>query len=178
MTMPISPDDFANGERPDDETLWERRIRALTLRNAGATYQRIASQLNISIPTARKDVRYALREVINETSEDMLARQRSVLLDIQRINYPAALRGDRDAQNMIIKALEHEARLFGLYAPTRVAVGVSDTEFAEQAAELIESLGLQPPTELRRSAHEDVLDAEVIDPDATPAASEWANIGQ
>lgn len=174
MTIPISPDDFANGERPNDETLWERRIRALTMRNAGATYQRIAAQLNITIPTARKDVRYALREVINETAEDMLARQRSVLLDIQRVNYPAALRGDKEAQTMILKALDHEAKLFGLNAPTRVAVGVSDTEFAEQAAELIESLGLQPPQELKRAPEPDIIDVHITDIDPPP--DDWTNI--
>lgn len=149
--MTVTVEDVANAVPAEDETLWERRMRALTLRNAGATYQRIADQLGVTVPTARKDVRLALREVINETAEDMLARQRSVLMDIQRSNYAAALQGDREAQTMVIRCLEHEAKLFGLYAPTRVAVGVSDTEFAEQAADLISSLGLEPPKELARA---------------------------
>jgi hypothetical protein len=152
--MSVTVEDVANAVPAEDETLWERRMRALTLRNAGATYQRIADQLGVTVPTARKDVRLALREVINETAEDMLARQRSVLMDIQRSNYAAALQGDREAQTMVIRCLEHEAKLFGLYAPTRVAVGVSDTEFAEQAADLISSLGLEPPQELARAVRQ------------------------
>lgn len=152
--MTVTVEDVANATPAEDETLWERRMRALTLRNAGATYQRIADQLGVTIPTARKDVRLALREVISETAEDMLARQRSVLMDIQRSNYAAALQGDREAQTMVIRCLEHEAKLFGLYAPARVAVGVSDTEFAEQAADLITSLGLEPPKELARAVRQ------------------------
>jgi hypothetical protein len=68
---------------------------------------------------------------------------------------------------LIIATLEREARLFGLDAPTRVNVGVSDVEFAERTASLIESLGLQPPKELVRlgpsvqSHNTDVLDVEV-----------------
>lgn len=162
----VTPDDVAAGIPAPDETLWERRMRALTMRNAGATYAKIAEQLGVSTLTVRKDVRLALREVISETAEDMVARQRAVLLDMTRANYPAALQGDLGAQNAIVRCLEHEAKLFGLYAPTRVAVGVSDTEFAAQAAELISALGLEPPAELARVLPgPEVIDAETIDAD-------------
>lgn len=173
-------EDFANGVIPEDETLWERRSRVLTMRNAGATYQAIAKQLNISTATARNDLRKALREVISETAEDMLARQRSVLMDLQRVNYPAALGGDKDAQGMVLRVLEHEAKLFGLYAPSRVAVGVTDVEFAEQAASLIKDLGLEPPSELVRGlggAQDPVVEAEVVeppDPDFDPLVDDTA----
>lgn len=161
----VTVSDVAEGTPPPDETVWERRMRALTLRNAGMTYQAIADKLGISSGMVRRDIRMALREVVSETAEDMLARQRGILFDLQRQAYPAALNGDRDAQAMILKTLDHEAKLFGLYAPTRVAVGVSDTEFAEQAAELISSLGLQPPKELRRASDApDTIDAEVVTP--------------
>lgn len=167
----VTPDDFVDSERPIDEAKWERRMRCLTLRNAGMTFTAIADKLQISTLQVRRDIRIALRDVIREPAEDMIARQRSVLFDLQRQAYPAALQGDNESRNFIIKLLEHEARLFGLYAPARVAIGVSDTEFAEQAAELIASLGLQPPRELRRAAQPDTgtIDAEVVDdcPDDT-----------
>ncbi len=162
VTAP-TPDDIAASSPAPDESLWERRMRALTMRNAGATYARIADQMGLTTQTVRADVRKALREVINETAEDMLARQRSILLDLTRSNYAAALSGDRDATGVILRVLEHEAKLFGLYAPTRVAVGVSDTEFAEQAAELIASLGLEPPRELARAVSRPVIDADIAD---------------
>ena len=170
MTAPVrvTPDDVAGATAAPDETLWERRMRALTMRNAGATYAKIAEQFGVSTLTVRKDVRLALREVISETAEDMVARQRGILLDMTRANYPAALQGDLGAQSAIVKCLEHEAKLFGLYAPTRVNVGVSDTEFAAQAAELIAALGLEPPRELITG---DVIDAEVAETGAEDALS-------
>lgn len=167
----VTPDDVAFGVRPVDETLWERRMRALTLRNAGLTYAKIGDQQGTNAATARNDVRVALREVINETAEDMLARQRSVLADMQRAHYPAALQGDVAATAAVLRCLEHEAKLFGLYAPARVSVGVTDTEFAAQAVELITALGLQPMPELERSP---AIEAEIIPPeendDPPPAA--------
>lgn len=174
----VTPDDVAAGIPAPDETLWERRMRALTMRNAGATYAKIAEQLGVSTLTVRKDVRLALREVIAETAEDMVARQRAVLLDMTRANYPAALQGDLGAQNAIVRCLEHEAKLFGLYAPTRVAVGVSDTEFASQAAELITALGLEPPAELARVLPgPEVIDAETIETDTEVPASSTIDPG-
>jgi hypothetical protein len=149
-----------------DETLYERRIRSLTLRNAGATYNQIAEKTGVSLPTARKDVAAALREIVAETAEDMIARQRAVLFDIQRANYAAAASGDIDAARIILATLEREARLFGLDAPTRVNVGVSDVEFAEKTALLITSLGLTPPKAILAALGErEVVDAELLDDD-------------
>jgi hypothetical protein len=133
---------------PVDEELWERRMRALTLRNMGCTFSVIAAELGVSATVARADVRVAYREVLNETTEDFVARQRSVLLDCQRGAYPLAMQGDKDSIMAIVRCLEQEAKLLGLYAPARMAVGISDVDFAEQAAELISKLGLTPPKEL------------------------------
>lgn len=172
---------------PDDETLWERRARSLTLRNAGATYRQIAEKTGVSVPTARTDVQAALREVLAETAEDMIARQRAILFDIQRANYSAAASGDIDAAKIILSTLERESRLFGLDAPTRVNVGVSDVEFAEKTASLITSLGLQPPRDLavmsarvrETLTDNEPLDAEIIDPTGEALEDRidgWSNI--
>lgn len=150
---------IAGATTPIDEELWERRMKALTLRNAGATFAQIGVQLHVSATVARADVRQALREVLTETTEDFIARQRSVLLDMQRAAYPGAMRGDRDSIVSIVKCLEQEAKLLGLYAPARVAVGIGDVDFAEQAAGLIAKLGLQPPKELMHGARSGSDDA-------------------
>jgi len=197
MTEVVTLADIANAQVAADEVLFERRMRALTLRNAGATYRQIAEKTGVSAAAARKDVAAALREVVAEAAEDMIARQRAVLMDIQRANYAAAASGDIDAARLIIATLEREARLFGLDAPTRVNVGVSDVEFAERTATLIESLGLRPPKELIRMRADDRaehLDAEVIlpfdlggdsdepsgvptaDGDASASSDGWSNI--
>lgn len=154
---PITPDQItravaAGVAAPVDEELWERRMKALTLRNAGGTFSQIAAQLNISATVARADVRLALREILSETTEDFIARQRSVLLDCQRGAYPLALQGDKDSIMAIVRCLEQEAKLLGLYAPQRMAVGISDVDFSNEAAELISKLGLVPPKELMTHA--------------------------
>lgn len=158
----------AEAALPEDAAVFERQAKALTLRNAGATWKQVAERLGCSVAKAQSTVRAALREVIAESAEDMIARQRSVLLDIQRANYKRAMDGDVDATRLILSSLEREAKLFGLDAPTRVSVGVSDVEFAERTASLIESLGLEPPRELLRSRSSAVLDVEVVDEPAVP----------
>jgi hypothetical protein len=167
MTEAVSGEAVMNATPAEDETIWERRMRALTLRNAGATFRQIGEKTGVSAVVARRDVSLALREVIAESAEDMIARQRSILFDIQRANYSAAASGDIDAAKVILSTLEREARLFGLDAPTRVNVGVSDVEFAEKTASLIQSLGLQPPRELAvMSARvRETLDGEVVEDD-------------
>lgn len=156
-----------------DEALIERRMKVLTLRNAGATFSAIAGQVGVSVATARKDLARAYRYVLDETPEDMLARQRAVLMDLTRANYPAALRGDKDAGTMILRFLEQEAKLFGLYAPTRVLAAVGEYEFAEQASALIESITAIDPSAFKEletardhARARQVIDGEVGAPDA------------
>lgn len=197
---------FANGTVPPDETTFERRIRVVMLRNAGVTFTDIARKESISTTQARKDLTAGLRDLLADTAEDMIARQRSVIIDVQKANYKKMLEGDVDAARLILSSLEREAKLFGLDAPTRVNVGVSDIEFAEKTAALIESVGGTPPADLlkaighragaaRAGAARDggdaaVIDAEVVtedraEPVAAPApapgwqpvaADEWSNI--
>lgn len=151
--MPVTPDAItravmAGVGAPVDEELWERRMKALTLRNAGYTFSVIAAQLGISATVCRGDVRVAMREVLSSTVEEDVARQVSVLRDMQHGAYSAAMMGDKDSIMSIVRCLEQEAKLKGLYAPQRMAVGISDVDFAEQAAVLFEKLGQVVPREL------------------------------
>jgi hypothetical protein len=152
LTRAIAAGISSGAAAPVDEELWERRMKALTLRNAGATFSQIGQSLTISPTVARADVRLALREVLSESTEDFIARQRSVLLDCQRGAYPEAMKGDKDSIMAIVRCLEQEAKLLGLYAPMRQVVGISDVDFSNEAAELISKLGLQPPKELMAHA--------------------------
>lgn len=136
---------------PEDAQLWEKRMQALTMRNAGATWARIAETYQISPDRAKNWVRKAMQEVVKLPVDQMVDRQRAILLDITRRNYPVAM-GDseaaRDAQGVIIRCLEHEAKLYGLYAPARVAVGISENEFGQNAAELLKLVGFAPLAEI------------------------------
>jgi hypothetical protein len=169
---------------PEDETLPERRSRALSLRNAGATFTQIAARCEVSTAQARKDVERARRDLIDDsTRESLIADQRRVILDIRQANYAAMSRGDIDAAKIMLASLEREARLFGLDAPSRSLIGIgTDVEFAETLAGLIESVGYRPPDDLLFTARgdrggadrdapgavidADTLDAEVIDVDS------------
>lgn len=150
---------------PIDEALWERRMKALTLRNLGGTYSMIATECGVHPATARADVRIAMREVLAAGNEERLARQLSVLLDMQHGAYPAAMQGDKDSIMAIVRCLEQEAKLCGMYAPAKTLPGISDTDFAAQAVGLFERLGMAPPRELLGgSAHGGrpaAIDAEV-----------------
>lgn len=131
-----------------DEELWERRMRALFLRNMGGTFTQVATELGVHPDTARADVKIALREVMAMTMEDRLARQLSILQDLTRGAYAGAMNGDKDSIMAIVRCLEQEAKLCGMYAPTRQITAPSDIDFSQQAATLIGKLGLEPPREL------------------------------
>ena len=162
--------DLIDAVPADDAQLWERRMKALTMRNAGATFAKIAEALHVSKYVAENDVKAAMAEVVSIPIDDMVARQRAILIDICRVNYAAAMAGDREAQSMLLKTLEHEAKLFGLHAPTRIAVGISDTDFAAQAAELLAALGPGPLHELAGIARQEPA------PEKPALDAEWSNI--
>lgn len=171
MTAAVSPDDIANAVPAEDATIWDRRMRALTLRNAGATYAKIAQTLQISQERARQDVNRAIKEVVKLPVDQMVDRQRAILLDITRRNYTAALDGDREAQGVIIRCLEHEAKLYGLYAPARVSIGISEAEFGQQAADLLKLVGTGPLAELAGTSTSPDI-AEALKPHAAPEKDE------
>lgn len=103
--------------------------------------------------------------------------------------WPAVTSGDADAARIVLRALDSLAKLFGLNAPTRVAIGspISDVEFANEAARLIESIARLGGTDdlsrsLPRGAGRTVLDGgdrtsqREIAPDDDDDEP-WSNIG-
>lgn len=166
--------DIAGADPVIDETLYERRMRALTLRIAGGTFAQIAHQLKVSPATARKDVEAAKREIVAESAEGMIAEELAALRAVRHANMKAAVSGDIDAGRLVLATSTEIRKLFGLDAPSRVSVGVNDIEFAERTAALIESLGLEPPRELVKNLHREdanVVDAEVV-PDSGAESAE------
>lgn len=85
----------------------EKRLRALNLRKAGATYEQIAQQLGYANRgTAHKAVRYALAEQRGESPRE------SHRLDEQRLDqllmalWPKAMKGDGWAVDRILRIIE------------------------------------------------------------------------
>lgn len=150
----------------DDEARMVRRTKVMFLRNHGKTWSVIAQVLGISEATARKDYSVVCRDLNNEQPADVVARHRAVIFDIQRANYPKMMAGNKDAALVILKALDREAKLLGLDAPTRILASVNDVEYANEAARLIDSIQQMDPDTLkelgRGQATADIIDGELV----------------
>lgn len=178
---------------PSDAPIWERRMKALSLRNDGKTYPQIADELYPELPAAagerraELDCRTAIREVIRIPTDARIDRQHAIIMEMIGTLKPDAVLGDREAGAQLLSWLQHAAKLDGLYAPARVQVGVSETEFAGQAHALLAAGGpavLRALAELARvpvaalSGEQQAppLDVEeVAAPPPDPAAG-WSNL--
>jgi len=172
MTAAMEQPDDMDSDLADliDAELLERRVKVMFLKNAGGTLKAIAKECGVSIATVRKDLAIVRRDINNEQPTDVIARHRAVIFDIQRANYPAMMRGDKDAAATILRALDREARLLGLDQPVKLLAGVTKEEFANEAARLIERINaLDPATlkELERVRRHD--DQAIIDVTPEPA---------
>lgn len=185
--------EIATAEAVEDETLTERRLRFLSQRNAGATFDAIAALYNkkqieaaiaaerdpssaktISATTVRKDVERAKLDIVGQaTREGMIAETYSVILDVRRANYGAMAGGDIDAAKVVLATVQQQRDLFGLDAPKRAVVGVgTDVEFSETLLALIQQLDTADAAkELAQAAAAErpieIIDAEVV-PQANP----------
>ena len=181
MSVAVYDDD---DEPHFDDELYERRMRVLSLRLGGMTYREIAQALKIDPSTARRDEQIAKRSIAGDDAESIIAGHRAVIADMRRANYRDMLQGNKDASATILKGLDHEARLLGLYAPTRIQAGPSHVEFSERAAELIAAMSPDTLKELLRGTNIDPavkqqpadeqpapLDVETVEA-PTPADSE------
>lgn len=164
-----------------------RASTALTMRNAGSTYTAIAEQLGISEQQAKNDVSRAIREWVRIPAEQMVTRQRAIICDFIKTNYPIAMNRNApdhyEAQAKILDCLAHEAKLFGLNRPVQVDLGISEEEFGRQAAALLRVTGRAPLLELVKSSQVESIDGEVIDAvedtegqDGAPEQERWSNL--
>lgn len=181
MTVAVPDGDT---ERPEDETLWERRMQAVSLRNGGMTWAQIAALQGISPAMVRRDVERALREYMSGQMDLLIAQHRSVIADMRRANYPGMLRGEKEPAKTILDGMAHEAKLLGMYAPTRVVTGVNEVEFSERFVELINAVSPNTLKELlsgaiRRNAadHDTPVDAEIVTAPADDGPGPTADLG-
>ena len=124
----------------------ERRVAAIRLRNAGASVAQVADKLGISRQQAQDDIATGLREILREPAENLIANQQAIVRDVIRAMYAGMAAGDPKVSAQVMKALEHQSKLFGLFAPVRVAVTLSDEDFAATAARLMREIGEGTPS--------------------------------
>lgn len=146
------------------ENAAQKQLRALRLRQGGATYEQIAQQIPYSSrEAAHKAVRRALdaipREAAIETRDMMLAQ----LDELWFRNYVALQQGDMSRTKDLLKIMDRRGALTGAYTVPAGAGGAEDVRLALQG--MIESARAFRDEELARQEREremlDNPDAEV-----------------
>lgn len=118
-----------------------RREQVVLLHNGGASRFDIALKLNVSIAQVERDLAESTREAIARTADEIRGQQLLVLRDLKRAVFARALKGEAGAWDRMLKALDHEAKLLGAYAPARVAVTTPEGEgFEEATARMLSEL--------------------------------------
>ena len=109
----------------------ERRLIALELRKAGATYQKIAEHLGVPLTTAAYYVTSAMRALVAEPARELRDLEVARLDDMLLSVWPQVRQGNLGAIDRVLRIMERRAKLLGLDAPTRVNV----TDWRTQALE-------------------------------------------
>lgn len=100
-----------------------KRGQAVSLRIAGATYDQIAAELGYANrQNARRVVLSALADAENESVKEMRQVEGATLDRAQRAIWQDVATGNPEAVRALLRIMAHRARLFGLYAPTKVEV--------------------------------------------------------
>ncbi|AGT12805.1 DNA binding protein [Mycobacterium phage Phelemich] len=165
--MTVSDDDIANLL---NEELFARRVKALFLSNAGATIAKIAEECGVSTGTVRKDLEIAKRQYLAETPDQRRAVQMSIITDMRKANYPAMMRGDVDAANVILRGMKQEASLFGLFPKVLEVPGIDSVSAANEMAALIERIAQIDPHGLKEITRgQTPLDVDTVEDREQPA---------
>ncbi|MFK0570597.1 sigma factor-like helix-turn-helix DNA-binding protein [Endozoicomonas sp.] len=141
----------------------ELQRKALELRTLGLSYRQIGDQLGVSKTAAYKAVAKALGEVEEETRQ--MAKLNKTL-DLQRLDWiireamKQALKGDLQAMDRIMKAIDQRAKIYGFEAPKKIAHTTPDGDkLTNQGNVLVPALPVEsngPPAGRRdRLPHRD-----------------------
>lgn len=134
----------AKQRRPPSEENLEREARALQLRIAGASFEKIAQVLGMSNRSvAFKAYERALSRVHAENANQMREIGSARLDTLLTAVWGKAVKGDLAAVDRVLKIEERRARLFGLDSPTRLSIDAAT--LGEEIGRLLDSLGGPPP---------------------------------
>ena len=92
----------------------ERRRQALALRLTGATFDQIGQQLGCDKSTAYRLISKEIREIPREEADELRTIECSRLDKLQHAVWQAAIQGDVNAVDRVLKISERRARLLGL----------------------------------------------------------------
>lgn len=130
----------------------EVRAAIMRLRSWGASVEVIAGRLDMDEATVEKMILDEMTIVSRVSATEILARHQRMLGDIFESFHTGVQAGDDKAAKVVLAAMDHQAKLHGSYAASKVAIQTEDT-FDSSAAALLNDLGATIPE------HE-VIDAE------------------
>jgi hypothetical protein len=105
------------------EAAAERRVQALQLRMAGASYRAIGSRLGVSEAQAHRDVHAELTRLAEKAAD---AAEQVRTLELERLDamllalWPQAKQANQGAIDRVLRLMERRAKLLGIDAPTRI----------------------------------------------------------
>ena len=101
----------------------ERKREAVQLRKEGLTLAEIGRRLGVSAVMVHKYIKSELEAIRAETHETAIMEREIALLRLESIigiSYKKAKEGDWKAASLMLKAMERQAKLLGLDAPTKL----------------------------------------------------------
>lgn len=126
-----------------------RENQAITLYASGMTFAEVAKEVGYADEGgAHKAVQRALKKRTAETMADcdaLVAKHMEIIRLCVRGQMPAVLGGNPRAVEVVIKALEREAKMCGIDAPAKTDIKITDAFMAEleDLAEQLVSLDAQ-----------------------------------
>lgn len=158
-----------------------RRARIVELRDAGLTFREIAAEVGLAVPTVWQHYQKAMRdipasavaahrELITQRRDEQLRRidmEREAVMEVLAARHVTVSNGQiirEDGQpilddgpvltavDRLVRLDDQEAKLLGLYAPTKSRIEVLDDDVARQLVEQLEA-------ELAELQHEDGTEA-------------------
>ena len=114
-----------------------KRVEALGMRLAGASYAQIGERLKCTRTSAFRYVQAALRLHTYEAVAEVRRIEEMRLDRLLMTYWPMAVRGDQKAADYVLRLMERRADLLGLDEPRRMTISIE-----EQARMVSEANGL------------------------------------
>lgn len=98
-----------------DAERWRRSEKVWAMRLAGLTYRQIGTKLNISEDTVKRDIDRIKIDYPTQNVRELIAEQNAKLVEMMKPQFFKAINGDRRAVEVMLKMMDQQAKLFGLY---------------------------------------------------------------
>lgn len=129
------------------DLIMRRAEKVRSLRLAGFTYRQIADRMDIGVGTVKADLDRINVEFPQQTTRELVAEQNDKLVAMMAPQFLKAAAGDHRATTTMLKLMDHQAKLWGLYNLDNND-GVNDAKHAMQT--IVNALLTAPHAEARK----------------------------